>query len=107
MQAPSDDGVTVISLKHFLASQRGERNIPAKSAILTIDDGYNFTYDGAWPIPKRFGYPFTLFIYTDYVKGGPRSGGGSPTWVQLEEMRDVGVGIQSHTVSHGDLRGGT
>ena len=23
----------------------------------------------AWPILKEFGYPFTMFIYTDYVKG--------------------------------------
>jgi len=105
MQALKDDGATVIPLKQFLAWRRGENNIPARSAIITIDDGYNSAYDVAWPILKKFGYPFTLFIYTDYVKGGPKSGGGSLTWAQLEEMRDAGVGIQSHTVSHGDLRG--
>jgi len=105
MQALKDDGVTVIPLKQFLAWRRGESNIPAQCAIITIDDGYNSAYDVAWPILKKFGYPFTLFIYTDYVKGGPKSGGGSLTWTQLEEMRDAGVGIESHTVSHGDLRG--
>jgi len=38
------------------------------------------------------------------VSGGPKSGGGSMTWEQLAEMRNAGVSIQSHTVSHPDLR---
>jgi len=60
MQTLSDDGVTVISLKDFLAWRRGERNIPAKSTILTIDNGYNSAYDVAWPILKGFGYSLHL-----------------------------------------------
>jgi hypothetical protein len=44
-----------------------------------------------------------MFIYTDYVKGGPKSGGQSMTWEQLAEMRDAGVDIESHTVSHSAL----
>ncbi|MGB8169597.1 MAG: polysaccharide deacetylase family protein [Chthoniobacteraceae bacterium] len=105
MQALKGDGIKVIPLKQFLAWRHGEQNVPSRSAIITIDDGYNSAYDVAWPILKKFDYPFTLFIYTDYVKGGPKSGGGSLTWGQLAEMRDAGVGIQSHTISHPDLRG--
>ncbi len=56
--------------------------------------------DVAWPILKKYGFPFTMFIYTDYVKPGPRSGGESMTWDQLGEMRDAGVDIESHTISH-------
>ena len=104
MQALKDHGITVISLDDFFAWRRGEKNIPAQSALLTIDDGYNVAYATAWPILKKYGYPFTMFIYTDYVHGGPKSGGGSMTWEQLAEMRDAGVSIQSHTVSHPDLR---
>lgn len=104
MQALKDDGIHVISLKQFLAWRRGDENIPPRSALITIDDGYASGHDIAWPILKKFGYPFSLFIYTDYVKGGPKSGGASMTWEQLAEMRDAGVSIQSHTVSHSDLR---
>jgi peptidoglycan/xylan/chitin deacetylase (PgdA/CDA1 family) len=57
----------------------------------------------AWPILKKFGYPFTMFIYTDYIKEGTRFGGQSISWNQLAEMRDSGVDIESHTVSHGSL----
>jgi peptidoglycan/xylan/chitin deacetylase (PgdA/CDA1 family) len=83
--------------------EAGEKQIPEKSAIISIDDGYLSGYKIAWPILKKFGYPFTLFIYTDYIKGGPRSGGQSMSWEQLAEMRDAGVDVESHTVSHSSL----
>ena len=103
MQTLKDNGITVIPMGDFLAWRRGEKSIPAKSAIVSIDDGYISGYSVAWPILKKFGYPFTMFIYTDYVKGGPKSGGQSISWEQLAEMRDAGVDIQSHTVSHSSL----
>ena len=103
MQTLKDNGITVIPMADFLAWRRGEKGIPAKSAIVSIDDGYISGYSVAWPILKKFGYPFTMFIYTDYIKGGPKSGGQSISWEQLAEMRDAGVDIQSHTVSHSAL----
>ena len=104
MQALKDQGIAVISMDDFLAWRHEQKSLPSRCAIITIDDGYNVGYTVAWPILKNFGYPFTMFIYTDYVRGGPKSGGGSITWEQLAEMRDAGVSIQSHTVSHPDLR---
>src|SRR5215469_3072493 len=100
MKELKDDGIEVISLKDMLAWRRGEKSIPPKSAVITIDDGYASGYSVAWPILKEFGYPFTMFIYTNYINVG----GKSITWAMLEEMRDAGVDIESHTVSHHDLR---
>lgn len=105
MQALKDNGITVITLDDFLAWKKGEKEIPLKSALITLDDGWKSQYDIAWPILKKYGYPFTMFIYTDYVKGGKRTGGESMSWEQLAEMRDAGVNIEGHTVSHQDLRG--
>jgi peptidoglycan/xylan/chitin deacetylase (PgdA/CDA1 family) len=100
MQQIKDAGLAVISMQDFLAWRRGEKNIPPKSVIITIDDGYVSGYEVGWPILKRYGYPFTMFIYTKFVN----SGGKSVTWDQLAEMRDAGVEIGCHTVSHEDLR---
>jgi len=100
MQALKDSGISVISMQDFLAWKRDEKTIPVKAAVITIDDGYESGYSVAWPILKKYGYPFTMFIYTKFVN----SGGKSITWTQLEEMRDAGVDIESHTVSHPDLR---
>ncbi|HEY5741538.1 MAG TPA: polysaccharide deacetylase family protein [Terrimicrobiaceae bacterium] len=103
MQALKDSGIIVISMDDFLAWRRGEKGIPEKAAIISIDDGYLSGYNVAWPILKKFGYPFTMFIYTDYIKGGPKSGGQSISWDQLAEMRDAEVDIEGHTVSHSSL----
>src|SRR4051794_4279279 len=100
VQALKDHGIAVISLKDFLAWRRREKAIPPRSCLITIDDGYASAYRVAWPILKEYGYPCTLFLYTRYVNVG----GQSLTWAQLEEMRDVGVDIESLTVSHHDLR---
>ena len=100
MQEIKDAGLAVISMQDFLAWRRGEKNIPPKSVLLSIDDGYVSTYDVAWPILKKFGYPFTVFVYLKYIN----TGGKAVTWDQLAEMRDAGVEIGSHTVSHHDLR---
>ena len=94
-----DNGFTVIPMQDFIAWRHGEKNIPAKSCIITVDDGYLSGYDTAWPILKKYGYPFTVFIYIDYIG----SGGKSISWDQLAEMRDAGVDIESHTYSHSHL----
>jgi peptidoglycan/xylan/chitin deacetylase (PgdA/CDA1 family) len=95
-----DHGIEVISMADFLAWRRGEKNIPAKSAIISIDDGYASAYDIARPILKKHGYPWTYFVYTKFVG----SGGRSITWEQLAVLHKEGVEIGSHTVSHEDLR---
>jgi len=99
MQALKDAGITVISMADFLAWRRGEKEIPEKSAVISIDDGYISGYSVAWPILKKFDYPFTMYIYTNYVS----SGGKSVTWDQLREMADAGVDIGSHSVSHASM----
>ncbi len=99
MQALKDAGITVISMADFLAWRKGEKEIPERSALITIDDGYNCTYHEAWPVLREFGYPFTFYVYGNYISAGGRS----ITWEQLAEMRDAGVDIGSHSISHDNL----
>ena len=104
MQELKDRGITVISMQDFLAWKRGEKNIPPHCAVITFDDGWKSQYEVAWPIMKKFGYPFTMFIYTEGVRGGHFGGGEAITWEQLAEMRDAGIDIQAHSATHQDLR---
>src|SRR5882757_9079105 len=106
MKELKDKGITVISMQDLLAWKRGEKNIPPRSAVISFDDGWKSQYEVAWPIMKKFGYPFTLFIYTEGVRGGALGGGEAITWEQLADMRDNGVDIQAHTATHQDLREG-
>ncbi len=106
MKELKDKGITVISMQDLLAWKRGEKNIPPRSAVITFDDGWKSQYEVAWPIMKKYGYPFTLFIYTEGVRGGSLGGGEAITWEQLADLRDNGVDIQAHTATHQDLREG-
>ncbi|TMP90451.1 MAG: hypothetical protein E6L08_13250 [Verrucomicrobia bacterium] len=106
MKQLKDAGITVISMQDLLAWKRGEKNIPPRSAVVTFDDGWKSQYEVGWPIMQKFGYPFTMFIYTEGVRGGSLGGGEAITWEQLADMRDNGVDIQAHTATHQDLREG-
>src|SRR5256885_1255184 len=106
MKALKDRGITVIPMQDLLAWKRGEKSIPPRCAVVTFDDGWKSQYEVAWPIMKKYGYPFTMFIYTEGVRGGALGGGEAITWEQLADMRDNGVDIEAHTATHQDLREG-
>ena len=106
MKELKDHGITVIPMQDLLAWKRGEKNIPPRCAVITFDDGWKSQYEVAWPIMKKYGYPFTMFIYTEGVRGGALGGGEAITWEQLADMRDNGVDIEAHSATHQDLREG-
>lgn len=105
MQELKDKNIPVIGMQDFLAWKRGEKSIPPRSVVISLDDGWLTQYTVAWPILKKYEYPFTMFIYTEGLRpGGHFAGGGMMTWDQLAEMRDAGVDIQAHSATHQDMR---
>src|SRR5438270_9228263 len=64
MKMLKDRGITVIGMQDLLAWKRGEKNIPPRCAVISLDDGWKSQYEVAWPILKKLGYPVTMFIYT-------------------------------------------
>jgi peptidoglycan/xylan/chitin deacetylase (PgdA/CDA1 family) len=106
MKELKDRGITVISLQDLLAWKRGQKNIPPRCAVITFDDGWKSQYEVAWPIMKKFGYTFTMFIYTEGVAGASLGGGQAITWEMLADMRDNGIDIEAHSSTHQDLREG-
>jgi len=106
MKELKDRGIAVISLQDLLAWKKGEKNIPPRCAVITFDDGWKSQYEVAWPIMKKFGYTFTMFIYTEGVAGASLGGGQACTWEMLADMRDNGIDIEAHSATHQDLREG-
>ena len=90
------EGITVISMQEFLEWRLGTRTLPARCALITMDDGWESVYTEAYPILKEYGYPFTLFLYTKYLTGK----GDSLTPAQVKEMQANGATVGSHSVSH-------
>jgi peptidoglycan/xylan/chitin deacetylase (PgdA/CDA1 family) len=89
-------GLTVISMDDFIAWMKGEKTIPPKSIVITLDDGWKSVYTDAFPILKEYNYPFTLYLYKNYVDGG----GKALTSAMIAEMLAGGGTLGSHSVSH-------
>ena len=96
MQALQDANIPVIGFDDFFSWRRGEKEISDPSVLITIDDGWRSTYTLAWPVLKEFGYPFSVYLYKNYVGGGGRA----LTVEMIKEMVAAGVEVGSHTVSH-------
>ena len=96
MQALSDAGVKVISFKDFLKWKSNEEPIPEMCVIITVDDGYDDLYDNALPILREFNYPFTFYLYTDFLGGSGRTLNSS----EVKELLASGGELGSHSVSH-------
>lgn len=84
-------------------------DLPARSVVLTFDDGYRDNYDLAWPLLKRYGFTATVFLVSDTVGGYNDFDSGLPGdpvpmlgWEQVREMHAAGIAFGSHTCSHPD-----
>ena len=94
-----ENGYTVVPLTRLVDFLDGKAALPRKSVVITIDDGYRSTYEIAWPILKRYGYPATVYLYTDFVGAGD-----ALSWAQMKEMSTGGqIDIQPHSKTHSNL----
>ena len=99
MRFLKEKGYRVISVDAFFDFLDYRVPLPPKAVVITIDDGWRSFYDIAFPILKRYGYPATLFVYTDFISGRR----GTLDWAILAEMSKAGIDIQSHTKTHRNL----
>jgi peptidoglycan/xylan/chitin deacetylase (PgdA/CDA1 family) len=90
-------GYNVIPLRDLYDYVTGKRNsLPKNAIVVTIDDGWRSTYTEVFPEMKRYGFPFTVFIYPKII--GQTS--HALNWKQVKEMSDAGVDFESHSLSH-------
>lgn len=89
-------GISVISMEEFHDWKQGKKAIPEKSMLITVDDGWKSFHNLAHPILKEFDYPYTLFLYNNYVDGGGRA----LTSNMIRKLIKEGATIGSHSVSH-------
>ena len=91
-----ENGYRVIPLDDLFEFLQFRRQIPARSVVITFDDGWRSVHDVAWPILKKYGYPATLFVYTDLIVGSRET----LSWEQVREMSREGLDIQCHSKTH-------
>lgn len=94
-----DHGYTVITLDRLFDFLEYRKQLPAKAVVLTFDDGWEGVYSIAYPILKKYGFPATLFLYTDLINGNKKT----LNWAQVAELDTGGIDIQCHTKTHRNL----
>jgi peptidoglycan/xylan/chitin deacetylase (PgdA/CDA1 family) len=98
MEFLKQHGYQAIPLQDLVDFLHAEKAIPRRSVVLTIDDGYKSTYEIAFPILSKYGFPATIFIYSDYI------GKGGLNWRQMKEMEASGlITFQAHSKTHANL----
>ncbi len=94
-----EHGYHVVSVSQMLEFFNG-KELPEKAVMITIDDGWGSAYRIAYPILRKYGYPYTLFIQTDLINGAYKT----LDWNQIREMlKNSDLVIGSHTKTHRDL----
>jgi len=120
------ENYATLSSEQFLLYKLGIVSVPRKSVLLTFDDAWLDTYINAFPIMRRYGHQFTIFVVSDRTSASSqfeRSGNpasfpkhavaerllDSPgigevvcNWKDLSDMLDSGLcSIENHTATHG------
>jgi peptidoglycan/xylan/chitin deacetylase (PgdA/CDA1 family) len=99
MKYIKDQGYTTLTLKELYDYFENKVPVPAKSVVITLDDGYEDNYTAAFPVLKKYGLKATIFMITCTIDADPKC----LTSAQLKEMDKAGIEIESHTVTHTDL----
>jgi len=88
---------SVLPLPEIIDAIRENRPLPDRTVGISIDDVYRSVYDIAYPRFQEAGLPFTIFAATGHLD---QRSSGFLNWDHIREMRDAGVTIGHHTVTH-------
>jgi peptidoglycan/xylan/chitin deacetylase (PgdA/CDA1 family) len=98
----------VISLELFMAALLNPDLLPAKTVLLTFDDGYRSNLRIVAPILQQYQHPAVIFVPTNFIGGynafdadifyEPRE--VICNWQELAELNEIGIAVQSHGIQH-------
>lgn len=99
-----EQGWRSLSTEEFTSVMAGSA-VPARSFVITFDDGYESVATAALSILKEFGFNAICFISTQSINGD-RGVTPSPylSWRQVRELQASGIiDCQSHTHTHNNF----
>jgi peptidoglycan/xylan/chitin deacetylase (PgdA/CDA1 family) len=97
-------GLTVSDFVNF--SQHRRDMLPEKPIVLTFDDAFTDFYTEAAPLLRAYGFPATLYVVAGQLNGTSSWLPGEDARLplldgsQLIELRQLGVEIGAHSMTH-------
>jgi peptidoglycan/xylan/chitin deacetylase (PgdA/CDA1 family) len=103
-------GFTAITFSDYWLSTQGELELPKRPVIITFDDGYEDTYEYAFPILQEFAMPSVVFVLGDrtirtnsWDSGLNMPPGKLMNDQQIIELHEARHEIGAHSMTHADL----
>lgn len=104
----------------YEARRSGKNDLPDRSVVIHLDDGYLDNWVVVFPLLRRYNFPATLFVSLDFIESGKKirltledvelgrcraediQWEGYLNWAELRLMQASGlIDIQSHGIDHG------
>lgn len=104
LQYLQEHGFTVIPLQALIDYRLGKAPPPpARSVVISVDDGHRSVYEEMLPLVQRYRVPVTLFVYPSAISN--KHAPYAMSWEQLHALVDTGLfTIQSHTYWHPNFK---
>jgi peptidoglycan/xylan/chitin deacetylase (PgdA/CDA1 family) len=108
MKYLSENNYNVLFSEELLEILKNGGQIPAKTVVITFDDGYENVYENALPILRKYKIKSNIFLISGLM-GGQYTNSSNVTlkifdWGKAFEMAGTGlVKFGCHTMSHPDL----
>lgn len=100
-------GYQPITLKQFLTCQHERRLAPARSVVITFDDGYTDNYIYAYPILQKYNIPATIFLVSGFIGlanewDEMKRLARRPLmdWSQIMDLMQEGIQFGAHSCTH-------
>lgn len=111
MKFLSENAFNIVSMKTAAKFILQNRELPAKTIVLTFDDGFENFYTGAFPVLNEYNFTATVFLITDYCGKFNDWAGNLPLlrhsklmdWSKIKELSAYNVEFASHSRTHPDL----
>ncbi len=90
----------VIALKELIYDLKHHHHLRKKGVVITIDDGFKSVYNNAFPILKKYRYPFSVFLPTKSIQHH------YPAYMNLKQIREMmqyGADFESHSYAHAHM----
>jgi len=93
-------GYNVVPISALVDYLDGRRDALLPNAVvISADDGWLCASTEMQPVLKRFGFPWSLYVYPKIVGQGSHA----LTWAQIAALQKAGVDVEGHTMSHAHL----
>ncbi len=79
----------VVTLKDVVQSLQNGNPLPPRAALITFDDGYLNNYELAYPVLKKLGMSFTIFLVGRYVGMTIEHDGIEQAFLSKEHIQDM------------------